>query len=796
MDEEKGIRSVYNPSDDQKKVIRMVYDRYRAMKESEDRQQAEKDWDKWEKQWEGWREPKGADDWQSNHTVPITLSTVETALSEIVKQNLRPMVLGRGLEDQMQAQVMQYVWDYAWDISDGDMTNYDALKDMLMLGTSIGQEIYRKDKRKVGSINEKGEVTHTEIYDYDDVCTEIVKLQDFYVDEFARSFIGPYAARDCVRRYIMNIDDFHDMYDGSDWDQYGDANLVRPGGDTSYYEFYEPPHGMDMSKRVEVLHYWNKPRDLFIIVANDVLIRNKPNPYKHKQLPFMRAVDVKRTHRFYGKGEPEILESIQDESNILRRMIIDRNHLDIDKMFAVSSRLGLSDDDLIARPHGMIPMDDPNGIKPIEYGDVPRSVELSLKHLEDDGTISTGINPRAQALPTAGTATEAAILKESTLRRIEMKIMLFKREYLSRLGKLRLANILQFYPEPKLEKIVGEDATDRFRKYKQDLEQKGMLQSINGQDYAQSYRQIGVQGKKVTFDAKGKMTSQASPGWNFFELRPDYFVPLGRAGYDIRFDAGANIEISKPLTQQKNLDLYDRVINIAYTVPGSYDPVKLGDWIIRDQGKNPDDLKPDQPQQDQETQRLQMQIQLASMENQMMLQGKEVPATAYASVPHTRIHVEFMHSPKFQDPSVTDKIAQIFTNHVTGELAAQEVRNMQGSGAPAMVTQQQAQPQQQPQQQQQMKPPNINVSIKADAGTPEGDEILKGEGLIQGNFPTASQQPQPTQPGQSGQGQIPQAPGKASVSNGITNRPGGMAQPATKVADVMPNLNTGRTPHL
>jgi len=86
----------------------------------------------------------------------------------------------------------------------------------------------------------------------------------------------------------------------------------------------------------------------------------------------------------------------------------------------VATWLNLSEEDLIARPHGFIPTDDINAIKAVEYNDVPRSVELSMKHLEDDATIATGINPRAQALPTTGTATEAAILKESTLKRIRL----------------------------------------------------------------------------------------------------------------------------------------------------------------------------------------------------------------------------------------------------------------------------------------------------------------------------------------------------------------------------------------
>src|SRR5688572_23042117 len=106
---------------------------------------------------------------------------------------------------------------------------------------------------------------------------------------------------------------------------------------------------MDHSKYVEVLWYWfEKHVDWICVVANDVLVFMGPNPYKHKKIPFARALDVKRTHKFYGKGEGALLESIQDELNILRRMVIDRNHLDIDKMFIGSNKLNLSEEDLIA----------------------------------------------------------------------------------------------------------------------------------------------------------------------------------------------------------------------------------------------------------------------------------------------------------------------------------------------------------------------------------------------------------------------------------------------------------------
>lgn len=734
------IRTIYQPSDDHKATIRFVYDRRRLMEESPDRQRVMNNLDNWEKQYEGWREPRKKDDWQSNHVVPLTNSVVQTAVSEIVKQNLRPFILPRGLEDTRKAKVMQFVYDYAWEIADGDMFLYDSIVDLLINGTVIAQEYYRVDRRKIGNItidkDGKEKVDYEDAIDYDDVYAEVVKLQDFYVDEFARGFTGAYKARDCIRRYIMDIDDFHAMYDGSAWDQFNKAELVKPGGDTDYYEFYKPPEGIDKSRQVEVLHYWNEPKDKFIIVANEVLIRDNPNPYRHKRLPFARGVDIKRVHSFYGKGEPELLESIQDEVNTLRRMIIDRNHLDIDKMFIVSNKIGISDEDTTARPHGIIDggPEGASNVKAVEYGDIPRSVELSLKHLEDDATITTGINPRAQALPTAGTATEAAILKESTLRRLETKIFLLKREFLVRIGRLRLANILQFYAQPRLEKIIGDKESEKVKEELARMTANNQLEVINGENYQKTHRSIRLENNTIEFDAKGVMKVVPIQGYSFFELKPDYFVPVERGGYDIKFQAGANIELSKPLMQTKILELYDRLLQVALQIPGSYDPVKIGDMVVRDYfDKNPDEYKPDQAPVDDTGERLQLQIQLASYENQMMMKGEKVTATQYASPAHTRIHIEFMNSEAFQlEVPQNDPRVQNFTEHVVGELMAQEARNLQGVGAAPV------------------------------------DQV-------------APEEEQPTQNGTT----------RTRVSQGVENRPGGMKKPATKIGDVMPSLNTG-----
>jgi|GEM_PF-2689518 len=664
----------YTPKEDEKTMLEFVYKRFDAMKSSKERQDAEVQWRKGIKAWEAYREPKGDDEWQSNHVVPLTSAVIESALAEVIDQSPKPSILPRGSEDAPKATVVQHMFEYAWDVSNSDLELYNTIKDAFIYGTGISQEYYFRDPRLI----QMPDGSTKRVYCYDDVYLESIKLEDFYIDENARDFVGPYAARDCVRRFIMDIDDYKNFFQGSTWDHLGNTKYVTPGGDTSYPEWYKPPEGIDKARQVEVLWYWAvKPKDWLVIVANGVVQVMGPKPYNHKELPFARTVDVKRTHKFYGKGESEILESVQNELDTMRRMVIDRNHLDIDKMFFVSSKLNMSDEDTIARPHGTIQVDDVNGAKAVEYGDIPRSVQLSIQNLQDDATIATGINPRAQALPTAGTATEAAILKESTLKRIRLKVKLLEQEFLTRVGRLRLSNMLQYYPQTKIKKIVGESGTSDY----QNTNTNQSLFTLPGEKKQSEYVSIPIKGKSLEFDAEGKLIETPSEDLTFLELKPEYYEPSNNQGFDIKFIAGSTLPVSKPLMQSKATEMYDRLIQLASSGVG-YDPVKLGDMLLKVNDFNPNDYhleSPQTPGQQAPEQRNEMLIQIANFENRLIMSGKEVPATAYATPMHTQIHVAITGSPEFQKLSKTDPIVKNMISHIVGELAAQESR---ASGAP------------------------------------------------------------------------------------------------------------------
>jgi len=657
---EPDIRKVYNPSDKEKSVLKHTYERYYEMKEA--RSKFDKNWEKWEKQWEAYREPRGENDWKSNIYVPITTSIIEAELSEIINQELRPWVLARGVEDEAKAMIMNAILNYTWDVAKSDVALYYIIRDALIYGTGIGMEYYWREPRKIKVDNKEKTV-----FEYDDCYLEPVRIYDFFVDERARDFTGPYGARDAIRRYIMDYDDFRNFFQGK-WDPMGRASLVKSGGDTNYYEFFKPPERIDNSREVEVLWYWNKPDDLLSIVANDVQIYMDPNPYKHKQLPFVRAIDIPRGSHFYGKGEAELLESLQEEINTLRRMIIDRNHLDIDKPILVSDTLTIEDEDVITRPHGAIPVGDVNAVKPLEYSDIPLSVFRSLEMLNDDKIRVTGMDERQQSVSTAGTATEAAILKEATLKRLNQKIWSFKNNTIVDIGRLRVANIMQFYSVPKLEEIIGEEMLAK-------AEERGLVIEKDGTKYMKTYRNIRLTNQQVEIDEKtGQPVIKPAKGITFFEALPDFFMP-SRGGYDVVYKATSSMPVSKPLQQQKADEMYDRLIGNP-----TVDPWKLAEYLLKSREEDPDNFKvQQQPKEDTNTILKQM-VDLAGIENEEMIKGNEIPPTPYASPIHTELHVEFMKSERFKKdvPPDDTNIIQIFTNHITGEIVAQNMRESGG----------------------------------------------------------------------------------------------------------------------
>lgn len=707
MPKDKKSKSGYKPSEKELDVIEHVSKRKHQMEDSKERQRAIEIFDQGEKQWEQFRSEDDSYEWQAKYYVPLTTSVIESTLSELIESIPEPHIIPRSPEDAPKAKVMQAIFEYTWDVANGEEEMMKIMRGALLHGTAFAQEYYLQDRRKVKEIiglsdkrNKKKQrdfdTEEKEVLEYDDVMMEWVSPYDIFVDENAREINkGAYKARDIIRRQITSYDAAEAFFRKDPaWDHLNNFRFVVPGsGDTFYSEFFTPPEGFDKSNDVEILWYWSRqPEDMMAVIINGVPVRIGPNVFKHKQLPIAKAIDVERLGKFYGKGEPELLASIQDEVNRMRRMVMDRHHLDIDKTFLISQNSAIDEDDLIARPHGLIPVDDPSSVRPVEYGDIPISVERTFRAINEDKIAVTGIDDRFQSVQKApSTATEAAILKESTLKRIKMKLANFEKRFLVDIGRQRIANIMQFYSQPRLEKIVGEKKTDEYKKEIARLSREGMLEVKDGEPFRKKFRQITTEGKKLFFDERGEVKQRKEPGFHFFEAKPDFFMPHSPEGFDIRFKAGPSMPVSKPLMQQKITEMYDRLIEVAMSGETSYDPEKLADKLVESNELDPEDLKNQEALEEEsiEENRIALAVDLAGQENEMVLQGKEIPpnGTPFAPPPHTQVHIAFLQSEQMVNApqDIYDKLLQ----HTVGEIEL--IKRRAGEQGAAQGAQQQEQ---------------------------------------------------------------------------------------------------------
>jgi len=528
--------STYTPSKAEQEKIKVVMERMEKMKRK--RRDYEKDWNDADKQRQMYRAKRTKDDWRSDLKLPDTFSIIETAKAEMVDQSPGLIYRPRESGDVLKATKLNEIFKYTWEKSNGDLELIKFIDDTLVYGLGIGEEYWRHDvieEKHLGEFDtKKMEPKSWEKKDrivYDDVCFESIPIWNFYWDSAADSLEH---ARDCAKVVIMTQHDFEKKFK-----KYPKSKKVSAGGDVYRPEWFKPMGNLD-DLEIEVIHYYDKSNDLYLIIANGVLLTpaNNPIPYKHKDFPFVRGVDILIPHSFVGMGEPKVMKCLQEERDTLRNMRLDTTHLNIQTQYIVDDRLELDDDDLIAKPHGILrgPVD---SIKPVEKIPVFAESYREEEFINDDIIKATGIDIRMQSIGGRGdTATEVAILKESSLKRIRLKLKLLEKMALHRLGRLRLSNIQQFYSIPKVVKIIGEE----------------------GIEETEQFRNIGFKHPKGSYE--------------WFTARPDDLT----GEYDIVVIPGGTLPVSKALEAQKSINLFDRLLPL--TQFGIIDPVELAKMLI------------------------------------------------------------------------------------------------------------------------------------------------------------------------------------------------------------------------
>lgn len=673
----------YHPGRKESNIRMQLYRRYYEMRDNDWRSEAEKQWEMADQEYMMWlsenqqyittTQQNGTvqttvtsttqipdpDDTRSRLKLPDAFAAIQTHMQETVERKSRPALNATNESEEPVEDLGNATLNYNMDNTNFDMEWYMGGMASAIRGTSFYYDAYRFEQRwvrDVDGIDENNELTYAKrlITDIDDDYTQWLPNEFCYIDEKAWNID---MAIDGVRREILNIRDFQRIY-GKKKD-FINIQYVKRGGETTTRAFFKLPKDIT-GNDVEVLHYYNKALDVYWAVANWVTIHDGPLPWKHKELPFAVRYYYRVPGRFWGLGIPQVLHMLTAERTSIRNLNMDRQNLQINKMFLHNNMFDISEEDLVSRPHGLISVDT-NGlplnqaIMPLEYGDVPASYFKTDEIMIDDMVRATGIDVKIESQPQTQTATEAALNQEHRLKRISMLAMLDEMDTIIRIGRLKWANIQFFYKLGRMDTIYEQREEKQRRVYKT-ISVKGkkfQLQNING---TPTLRMDDITG---------------SSQFEFNEKTAKYL----EFSNNVTVAAAPYAPVSKVVRQTKVTELFSLLMGNPSTM-GLLDLAKTVGRVLAVNDEKPGDWLAGYNQDPAHTQ------MEASQENDVMAAGQPLAPTPGATENHTLIHIMFTQSVQYQQlVQQKPEIRQIFANHIMGEHEANPATN---SAAEAM----------------------------------------------------------------------------------------------------------------
>lgn len=636
------INNSYHPNKRRRLIRRTLYGRYYWLRNDPLRVAAEADWELADKEFNMWVETQDPDNWHADLHLPDAFAAIQSQAQETVERKARPSLMSTEESDEPFTEFGNSLLNYNMDQTGFDYQYYLGKLNASSRGTSFLKDYWRTEKRTLkdaDSVDEKtGEIKYVEreVTDFDDDYTQWIPNEFIYIDEKATSIDE---AVDGFEREIINIDEFHRKYDN----KYGffDAKYVIAGGDTSNRSFFQLPRDIT-NLDVEVLHYMNRSTDSYWCCANNITIYDGPLPSKHKELPWTPVYQYRIPGQFWGLGIPKVIHFLSEERRTIRNLNMDRQKLNINKMFLHNNSFDIDDEDLISRPHGLISVDTSGqplsgAIQPLEYGDVPASYFKSEEILLEDIRRAHGIDDRIQGVQAGGTATEAAILKESSLKRVNLISITNEMDSVVRIGRLKWSNIQFFYTTARIESITEEGKTREKKNYRT-ITTHGKKFEIVDENGNKSLRMSDVQGASALTLSKK-------------------FAKYIEGNYDVYVDAEIFTPISKAIDQTKKTEMFSMLIGNPSTVAlmdlvgATSDVLKVNNidpkkWLKQSIGK--EDM-----------------MMLAESENMIMLAGQPLSGTKDATEDHTLVHLMLTKSQEFAQ--APEQIQQIIMDHILQE---------------------------------------------------------------------------------------------------------------------------------
>lgn len=519
-------------------------------------------------------------DERTNVVLPLSTMLIETKLSEELEN--RPDMYFEAMEkdDVPQVKILEEVIKrHVWEICYMDELMFEWFYEKNLFGQSWLFIGYAQTTRKVLVPKKEDKESGQTAYDTE----ERVVKDDIFVKLYRNDQVWVEPCRRLEDAgYCVLMDEYYSL-DGF-LEEYGDENFyknleyVQEGAKYFYsdgkIEVIGDPSAKETKCQINVLSLYHKQKGEFVQWANGVEIYYGAYPYDDGELPLVQAINRYRPGSMYHKGETELCAGLFALFNAIFNTTIDAFKYSVSPVTILPPGSSLNMDQIILRP-GLVVKANAGQIQTLKLGQVPGEAIQLRETILDMISWSTGVNIRQMlGEPATTTATVAALRKESLAKRINLGLRLNESRAFKRMGELFVSRVQQFYTQPKLEEVLGEDS-----ELLEDLEGEENNETMEGEEEATTttpaepkYKQIKVPGMEfeeeeskdeetgeTNYKLKATKGSKSSVG--FFPARPEYIRTKSKV--DVKVRPGSTVAVSQLLEQQR----VEKVIGLLMTIP-------------------------------------------------------------------------------------------------------------------------------------------------------------------------------------------------------------------------------------
>jgi len=327
----------------------------------------------------------------------------------------------------------------------------------------------------------------------------------------------------------------------------------------------------DTTRRpVELLEYHTDDGRVITTINRRAVLRVIENPYWHGEKPYAIIPDYLQEGEFWGIGEIEAIEGLQDLLNGLYNQRIDNVRLTMDAMFAVNTKAMEDERDLVLRPGGIIRIagdyTPEEAIQRLDLGDVTGSAFAEAGQVESLIERVSGVS--AYQTGTTGdenlnrTATGVSLLTEAGNSKFALKVRLMEKIGMKRVARQWGAIVQQYADEERTVRVVGPQGQWLFSTLTPESIQGSLDYEIDVASTTQT-ETVAKEQATMLFQTLAPALPQAIP-----KLAQDLLQAFGKKDYYTYLAGGMDLGMMSEMMQAQQTG----GVIVPFPTPGEHGP--------------------------------------------------------------------------------------------------------------------------------------------------------------------------------------------------------------------------------